>query len=114
MNKDEEVAAKIKKIREGLQEQHDIEIDRAVAQCATSAIATRGQGDKDHLMFLAVNVILYVNAIGGIQVDEFIDLLREGSEHSNIKAKKDIVELVNETEDDEVPEQNAPSNNSIN
>lgn len=108
----------LKKVREDDEHNLELEIDRAMARAMVAGIMSRAEGDKEHAKFLTVTAVLYVNAAADIKLEEFIDLLREGDEHTNIKVENIGGVAIREVEDDPEaedgsPKQNAPTSNKI-
>ena len=108
----------LKKAKEEQENSIELEIDRALARSMVAGIMSRAEGDKEHAKFLAVNAVLYTNAAAGIELEEFIDLLREGDEHTSIKVEcVDTIKLGIKDEGvdsgDKDPQQNAPTSKKL-
>lgn len=92
--------------------------DLAVAQALAAAITSQGGGEKYHMMYIAINLMLYINAISETPVEEFISRLRVAAEETEIQivSTTSIGLDITATEDEEdlAPLQNAPSSKRVN
>lgn len=98
---------------------HDNELhtDDAIAQALTSAIASRSCGDDEHAIYLTANVVIYICAVFGVDIKDFVRYLHNVDSNIDIKeihtTQKRI--LTNNDEDDgPLPGQNAPTSDKIN
>jgi len=96
--------------------EHELDIDDAIAQSLTSAIASRAAGDPGHALYIMANVVMYIGTIMGTDNDDFLKTLKKVEENTDFSAvcAASTGPLVEDNEDEELPKQNAPTSGKLN